>query len=250
MRVLKKLKKQNLTLKTDSDTDSKEISEVSVDKTEKKTERPKKKIQIITKKTKLPIIVKKRTKIKYKRQRCAFVEKIDTSGELKQCENIAIGKGTLCKRHGGDPVIKENLLDKTQEKYFDYPNSKFNPLIHPIQYIEMSRFGASDVEIAAQFEVSLHSIKRWAELYESFNTAYEVGKAMHEAWWLTQGKDNLNERSFNTHLFKYLTMNKLGYSDKIEQKNLNMNVHGVLAVPEKVSVEEWEADEEIIDVNS
>lgn len=197
---------------------------------------------------KLKPIVKKRRKIKYKKQRCAFVTFED--GEPIQCRRNAVGKGTLCKKHGGDPIIKENMLDKYQEKAVDSLISKFQPAVHPIQYIEMARFGASEVEIAAMFEVSLDTMKSWAEKYESFNTAYEVGQAMHEAWWLQQGKDNLNDRSFNTSLFKYLTMNKLGYSDKIEQKNLNMNVHGVLAVPDKVSPDEWEADEEIIDVNS
>jgi hypothetical protein len=43
-------------------------------------------------------------------------------------------------------------------------------------------------------------------------------------------------------------MNKLGYSDKIEQKNINTNIHGVLVIPDKVTIEEWE--NEVIDVDS
>ena len=81
-----------------------------------------------------------------------------------------------------------------------------------------------------------------------FNKAYDIGKAMHEAWWIEQGKSGLNNRGFNTSLFKFLTSNKLGYSDKMETKNMNMNVHGVLMVPDKVSEEEWEQDEDVIDV--
>ena len=75
-------------------------------------------------------------------------------------------------------------------------------------------------------------------------TAFEVGQVLHEAWYLKTGKDGLKQRGFNTTLFKFLAGNKLGYSDKMESKNfnLNQNVHGVLVVPAKVSEEEWEAN--------
>ncbi len=183
---------------------------------------------------------------KYKKQRCDFVTiDVDTK-EVSQCKNNAVGKGTLCKKHGGDPIIKENLIPIQHENELISVGTKFNPAIHPLQYIELSREGMSKVEIAAAMEVSITALQGWAEKFESFNTASEIGDALHETWWIQQGKGGLESRHFNTSLFKYLTMNKLGYSDKIEQKNLNMNVHGVLAVPDKVSAEEWEA--EIIDI--
>jgi len=83
-----------------------------------------------------------------------------------------------------------------------------------------------------------------------FNTAPEIGQALHEAWWIQQGKNGLTNRGFNTSLFKFLTSNKLGYSDKMETKSLNMNLHGVLMVPDKMSDDEWENDEDIIDFDS
>jgi len=183
---------------------------------------------------------------KYKKQRCAYIR-----GDGTQCKYLAVGKSTLCKTHGGNPVVKENLIvASTTEKALIDPNSKFDPAIHPISYIDFSREGLSDVEIAAQFEVSVETINNWAEKYKTFNTAWEIGQAMHEAWWLRQGKNNLtNKRNFNSSLFKFMTMNKLGYSDKIEQKNMNMNVHGVLMIPDAVSEEEWE-NEDVIDVDS
>jgi hypothetical protein len=55
-----------------------------------------------------------------------------------------------------------------------------------------------------------------------------------------EGKDNLDNRGYNTGLFKFLTGNKLGYSDKIESKNLNVTA-GVLMVPATMEAEEWEA---------
>lgn len=159
----------------------------------------------------------------------------------------------MCKKHGGDPVIKENLIPANAEALIPIAASKYDPESHPVLFMDYSRMGMSDVEIAAAFSVSVDTLRNWAETYEMFNRAFEIGKAMHEAWWLEKGKSGLNDRGFNTSLFKFLTSNKLGYSDKMETKSLNMNIHGVLKVPDKVSEEEWEKDDEDIidaDINS
>ena len=185
-----------------------------------------------------------KTKIikKYIKQKCAF---IDDNGI--QCKRNAVGKSTLCKRHGGKVIIKENLVQKNEEHLIGL-NTKFDPSYHPLHFIDMSRMGLSEVEIAAKFEVGIGTMKSWSEKYAEFNTAYEIGQALHESWWLTQGKSGLRDRGFNTTLFKFLTANKLGYSEKIESKNTNMNVHGVLVIPNKQTEDEWEED--IINVNS
>lgn len=184
---------------------------------------------------------------KYKRQKCDF---IDSNG--KRCSNNAVGKGTLCKKHGGNPIVKENLVPALIEKKSLISVTKYKPETHPIEFIDFSRRGMSEVEIAAEFQVSVRAIKRWAEKFESFSIAYEIGQAMHEAWWINQGKNNLNARDFNTNLFKFLTSNKLGYSDKMETKSTNLNIHGVLLAPDVVTEDEWEQEnsEDIIDVDS
>jgi DNA-binding transcriptional regulator YiaG len=154
------------------------------------------------------------------------------------CKNNAVGKGDVCKRHGGDPIIEENLL-VPEEIPSAMVSAKYKPEYHPIAFIQMSKTGMSDVEIAAEFEVSVGTIRKWSETYLEFNTAYEVGQALHEAWWLQEGKNNLDNRGYNTTLFKFLTGNKLGYSDKMESKNLNVTA-GVLMVPGKMDINEWE----------
>lgn len=180
---------------------------------------------------------------RYRKQRCKFVS------DGNRCRNYAVGKSTLCKQHGGDPVIKENLF-KDSELALVGLNTSYNPVEHPTLFIDYSRMGMSEVEIAAEFKVSVATLKSWTEKFEMFNTAYEIGKALHESWWLQQGKSGLFNRGFNTGLFKFLTANKLGYAEKVESRNLNMNVHGVLMVPDKMSEEEWENEEDVIDVSS
>lgn len=190
-----------------------------------------------------PAIVKRKLRKRYKKQKCAFVE-ID-GPTSKKCKRNAAGKSTLCKRHGGDPIVVENLISVLTEGVTDkmaLVTSKFRPDFHPLSYIDFSRQGLSEVEIAAQFEVGLTTMRGWSEKYLEFSTAFEIGNALYEAWWLEKGRTNLNDRTFNTNLFKFLTGNKLGYSDKMETKNLNTNIHGVLLVPSKMTENEWAAD--------
>jgi len=159
---------------------------------------------------------------------------------IEGCTKNAVGKGDICKKHGGDPVIKENLLrhDEIPDKIMAC--TRYDAFVHPRQYVLLAKEGLSEVEIAAAFQISIGTMRDWAEKFFEFNEAYEIGQAMHEAWWLREGKENLDNRGYNTGLFKFLTGNKLGYSDKIESKNLMVHA-GVLVVPEKVSLEEWEA---------
>ena len=158
---------------------------------------------------------------------------------VEGCTNNAVGKGITCKQHGGDPVIPENLLQTCEIPAQTLIASKFEPATHPISFIALSREGMSAVEIAAEFGVSVNTLRNWSEKYADFNTAYEVGQAMHEAWWLQEGKNNLDNRGYNTGLYKFITGNKLGFSDKIESKNLNITA-GVLMVPEQLNIIDWE----------
>jgi hypothetical protein len=169
------------------------------------------------------------------------------NSEGRRCMAPAVGNGQLCEAHGGrlytgeghDTVtsIIQTLLNK---------NSKYHPVVHPLDYIKMSQRGLSDAEIAAEFKVSIMTLKSWAEKYNDFGEAYEIGKALQEAWWLEKGKSGLDDtRNFNTPLYKFLTGNQLGYSDKVETKSHNTHTHGVLVVPGQVSIDDWEKNRRI-----
>lgn len=178
----------------------------------------------------------KRKKI-YVKEKCHHIKE-DGSRCIRNC----IGSGQLCKMHGGvrdlDNVLSKEALQLMTASVGKI--TKFNPAIHPLQFIDLSRQGLSEVEIAAELEVGITTLKGWSDKFEEFSVAYEIGQALHESWWLQKGKAGLDSRNFNTSLFKFLTGNKLGYADKIETKNLNMTAHGVLVVPAKQSIDEWE----------
>jgi hypothetical protein len=174
---------------------------------------------------------------KYMKKRCGA-----TTGAGTQCKKKALEGDDFCATHGGVlQASKEGLIDEKKYPYL-LNKTKYDPDYHPEKYLELSSNGYSDVEIAAEFDVSVPSITEWSEKYLKFNACYEAGKAKYEAWWLREGKSGLRDRRFNTVLYKFLTGNKLGYTDRIESKNLNMNVNGVLVVPGSKSIEEWEAD--------
>ena len=191
---------------------------------------------------KKPVQKVKKLRKRYIPQKCQFIL---ANGE--RCKNGSTGKGTLCKIHGGERIIKENLLKNDEIPKELLKAVKYEPSYHPIYYIELSRSGMSSTEVAAMFGVSVPTINEWSETFEEFYMAMEIGKALHESWYLLQGKDNLTNPRFNTGLFKFMTANKLGYAEKIESKNINMNAHGVLLIPNKQTEDEWSANaQEII----
>ena len=154
------------------------------------------------------------------------------------CKNKAIGEGDVCKAHGGTSLIASNLLAANEIP--EVLQGRFDPAFHPMQYISLSKEGHSEVEIAAVFEISVGTLRAWSEKFLDFHLATEVGKAMYESWWLQQGKENLDNRTYNTVLFKFLTGNKLGWSDKVESKSMNFHA-GVLLAPSRMNQDEWQA---------
>jgi len=195
-------------------------------------------------------VKKLRRKKVYVKEKCKFV---DENG--KKCTRNAIGSGQLCFKHGGTKDLTNVLSVEALQLYTAEVGKikKFDPFMHPLQMIDLSRQGLSEVEIAAEIGIGISTLRKWSEDYEPFTIAYEIGQALHESWWLKQGKAGLNDRFFNTSLFKFLTSNKLGYAEKTESKNLNMTAHGVLVVPAKQTELEWEQAGpagEVIDVKS
>jgi hypothetical protein len=164
----------------------------------------------------------------------------DAKCAYPNCNRKAVGADDVCEKHGGNPVVKQNLLAKDEIPDWILKNTLYDPAKHPMQFIIKSKEGKSEVEIAAEFGVGVSTVRGWTEQYLEMHHAYEIGKAAYEAWWLEEGRNNLDNRTYNIGLYKFLTGNKLGYSDKIESKSLNVTA-GVLLVPGTQTADEWEA---------
>lgn len=157
---------------------------------------------------------------------------------IQGCNHNAVGEGDLCRRHGGDGLVEENLLPAELTPDALVEKMQYRPEFHPMEFIRMASEGSGPAEIAAEFGVSVAQLTKWAETFEPFNLAYEVGAAQYEAWWQRQGKENLGNFRYNTGLFKFLTMQNLGWSEKSQSRNLNVNA-GVLLAPKKLNEEEF-----------
>ena len=176
---------------------------------------------------------------RYKREKCL---QHDENG--MRCSSMALPDSVYCKHHGGHfhkvPALTENNIENSRSgKAVNL--SIYDPSFHPISYIELARTGLSDAEIAMEFGVSTATLIDWSTKHAQFSTALEVGKTAYEAYFLRVGRINLSNDRFNNGLFKFLAMNKLGYSDKVESKNTNLSQHGVLLIPPAMTIQEWEA---------
>lgn len=159
----------------------------------------------------------------------------------ERCKKAATGGGTLCSIHGGRATAGRSPIPFAERAPSVFMTTKFDPAYHPMKFLELSRIGKSDIEIAAEFGICIATLKNWSVDIKEFAMAYDIGRTMYEAYFLNIGTRNLTNDRFNNSMFKYLTMNKLGYSDKIETKSFNTSMHGVLLVPPEMSMDEWEA---------
>lgn len=89
-------------------------------------------------------------------------------------------------------------------------------------YIEMSRKGYTDIEIASKMEVTVQSFYNWEDKYPSFKYARAVGKQLCEAWYINFCRGKMIgaeevERG-DTQMAKWIMMNKFGWGDNSKQK--------------------------------
>lgn len=181
--------------------------------------------------------VKQKIFRKFFRKQCQFYKE---SGE--QCRARTAGKGNFCVTHtihAGSGTIHMDTVPA--ESTLSTLANKYDPIAHPVQYIQLSGSGYNMAEIAHAFNVSIESIKNWAAKFPMFHEAVEIGKAALESWYLKTGKDNLDNRFFQTNLYKFITMNNgLNWSDKAESRSQVQGQFGVLLVPNQMGIDEWE----------
>jgi hypothetical protein len=88
----------------------------------------------------------------------------------------------------------------------------------PEKMATMYAVGASDVEIRADLKITT---AMWDRLYDNieesaFREVVDFGRMLSQAWWMTQGRINLDSRAFNANLWLMNMKNRFGWSEKTE----------------------------------
>ena len=78
---------------------------------------------------------------------------------------------------------------------------------------EMFEKGASIVEVCKFLGINKSTWYRWLkdERKKDFQEAAQLGLESSEAYWVQLGRDNVENKSFNTALYYFLMVNKFNY---------------------------------------
>jgi|TARA_R110002167_G_scaffold38934_1_gene120646 transposase-like protein len=78
---------------------------------------------------------------------------------------------------------------------------------------EMFDMGASIVEVCKFLGINKSTWYRWLkdERKKDFQEAAQLGLESSEAFWVQLGRDNIENKSFNTALYSFLMVNKFNY---------------------------------------
>ena len=103
--------------------------------------------------------------------------------------------------------------------------------------------GGTIVEASRLMGINRSTFHRWAtgtdKEKQKFREVVEIGKEAAEAWWIRQGRDNLETRGFNHGLWLMNMVNRFGWSSSESKKEEKKEIEhtGVVEVKKKVEVE-------------
>ena len=103
--------------------------------------------------------------------------------------------------------------------------------------------GGTIVEASRIMGINRSTFNRWANSAgaekQSFREIVEVGKEAAEAWWIRQGRENLDTRGFNHGLWLMNMVNRFGWTSSHSRKEEKKEIEhkGVVEVKKKVDVD-------------
>jgi len=101
--------------------------------------------------------------------------------------------------------------------------------------IELMSHGASAVEVRAELRISQSLWDRLSKEEGEFSITIKKAKELCEAWWLRQGRENLQNSKFSPTLWYMNMKNRFGWRDR-QETNLRTDGEslGVIYLPPKV----------------
>jgi len=93
--------------------------------------------------------------------------------------------------------------------------------------LELMAQGYSKTKVAATLGVHKDTLYEWMKVHPDFSDAIRAGETLSEAWWEDEGRQALTKEKYNTPMFKWLTGNIHGWSDKSSQQ---VDISGDLSI--------------------
>lgn len=101
--------------------------------------------------------------------------------------------------------------------------------------------GGTLVEAAIEMGISRSTFHAWTKSTdkqkESFRETVKIGKEAAEAWWIRQGRENLENRSFVYGLWLINMVNRFGWTSSHSKKEEKKEVEHTVSVKKKVDVD-------------
>jgi len=101
--------------------------------------------------------------------------------------------------------------------------------------------GASIAEVCREMGVSRNTFKTWRTSVDSqkasFRDVVTMGLEASEAWWIRQGRENIDNRSFNNTLWALNMVNRWSWNSNKKEEKKEISHIGTVEVKNKVDVE-------------
>ena len=124
--------------------------------------------------------------------------------------------------------------------------SKFATLWTPIMSRRIEALfdqGGTLVEASRLMGINRSTFNRWLKgadkEKQNFREVVDIGKEASEAWWIRQGRENLDTRGFNHGLWLMNMVNRFGWTSSHSRKDEKKEVQhsGTVEVKKKVDVD-------------
>lgn len=102
------------------------------------------------------------------------------------------------------------------------------------QVIDMYKQGYTNVEVAEELEMTKRQFAQLCQTNPMFRELVERGNDIAEAWNIRQGRTNMENREFNTALYKARMGHFYGWADKIDQNTKQLSVSAEVSKEELI----------------
>ncbi len=96
------------------------------------------------------------------------------------------------------------------------------------EVINLYKEGWSHVEVAAYLEMTKRQFEKKYQTDPYFRQLVEMGGDLAEAWNVREGRVNLNNKDYNTTLYKARMGHFFGWADKIDQNTKQLSVSATM----------------------